>query len=141
MMPEEPAARGAPCPSLPVHVTIGTHRRLPVFADEAVALNVYLLVREHPLTLAAVLMPNHLHWLLARSADLERTVERFKTHSTRRAEAAGHQGRLWQPSYFDALVEPESRLRRIAAYLLTNPVAAELAPSWGEYPWACLHPS
>lgn len=128
-------------PALPAHVTLGTCCRRPVFADEAVALNVYLLVREHALTLAAVLMPSHLHWLLRDGAELPRVVERFKSHSTRRAQAAGHEGRLWQPGFFDAVVERESMVRPVASYLLTNPVAAELAPSWREYPWAYLHPS
>ncbi len=131
----------APRPAVPAHVTLGTRQRRPVFADEAVALNVYLLVREHDLTLAAVLMPNHLHWLVRDGSELPRVVERFKAHSTSRAEAAGHEGRLWQPGFFDAVVERESMLARTAAYLLTNPVAAELAPTWREYPWAYLHPS
>lgn len=122
------------------HVTLGTRRRRPIFADEAIALNVYILVREHTLTLAAVLMPNHLHWLLRDGAELSRMVERFKSHSTRRAQAAGHAGRLWQPGFFESVVEPESRVGTVASYLLTNPVAAELAPSWREYPWAYLHP-
>ena len=124
-----------------VHVTIGTRRRRPVFLDEAVALNVYLLVREHARTLAVVLMPDHLHWLLDTDEDLPTVVERFKADATLRAEAAGHRGRLWQPGYFDAVVERRSAVERVALYLLANPVAAGLAPSWREHPWAYLDPA
>jgi REP element-mobilizing transposase RayT len=127
--------------SLPAHVTIATRCREPIFADEAVALNVFLLIREHPLTLAAVVMPDHLHWLLADGTGLPGIVRRFKSFSTERAWAAGHEGRLWQRSFFDGVVRTEEMLRLAARYLLSNPVAARLAATWSEYPWTFLHPS
>jgi len=127
--------------SLPAHVTLATRRREPIFADEAVALNVFLLVRDHPLTLAAVIMPDHLHWLLADGSDLLRVVTRFKSFSTDRARSAGHVGRVWQRSFFDGAVQTEDMLRLATGYLLANPVAARLAATWEEYPWAYLRPS
>jgi REP-associated tyrosine transposase len=128
-------------PALPVHVTLSTHRRLPVFARPAVALNVYLLLREHPQTLAAVLMPDHLHWLVRDASDLPTIVRRFKSHSTQRAWTAGHSGRLWQRSFFDALIRDRDMVVVTARYDLANPVRAGLAATWQEYPWAFLHPS
>jgi REP element-mobilizing transposase RayT len=128
-------------PDLPAHVTIGTFRRLSFFESPPVALNVFVLLREHPLTLAAVLMPNHLHWLIRDASELPDVVDRFKSYSTQRAWSAGHGGRLWQRSYFDALVRDRDMVAVTARYDLANPVRAGLVECWRDYPWTHLDAS
>lgn len=120
-------------------VTVRTDGGRPLFARSALAVNVFPLVREHPATLAALLLPDHLHWLLTPTDDLEATVERFKADSTRRAWSAGWSGPLWQPSYFGGTDRLE--VGRVARYLLHNVVAGGVAGHWSCHPWAYVRPS
>jgi len=125
---------------LAAQVTIGTAQRRPRFGDPALALEVFMLLRENPRTLAAVVMPDHVHWLVGGGWDLAEVVGRFKEASMRQALAGGDPRPLWQRSFFDAPVESEPVVRLSADYLLTNPVAAGLAGRWQDYPWAYLTP-
>ncbi len=121
-------------------MTIRTDRGRAAFEQAAVAVNVFPLVRQHPLTLAAVLLPDHLHWLVANGTELDEEVDRFKAFSTQRAWAAGWDGPLWQPSFFEGRPGPEADLEPVARYLLANAVAGGLVADWEDYPWAYLHP-
>ena len=87
-------------------------------------------------SLTFVVMPDHLHWLVAlRNCPLPRLVQRLKGASAyrlRRTVSSG--GRIWQPGYHDHAVRRQEELRRVARYIVLNPVRAGLVTRAGDYP-------
>lgn len=119
----------------PAHVVLETFGRRAAFVEARLARSVHSLVKSHELTLGAVLMPDHLHWIVARSTELDDTVGRFKVASSRAAWKCGWQGRLWQLSYFDTLLRSREILLWTQRYIQANPVRAGLVRRIGDYPW------
>ena len=123
-------------------VTTATRRRLPVFADLTFARLAIAELRACDAageceTLAFVLMPDHLHWLLAlRGADLSALVRRFKSSSARRINAARAPSdtALWQPGFHDHALRREEDMAQTARYIIANPLRAGLAGSVRDYP-------
>jgi REP element-mobilizing transposase RayT len=100
---------------------------------------VFDLVRNNSATLAACLMPDHLHWLvLPEEGSPSSFVARFKSFSTHAARRTGHKGRLWQRSFYDHVVRRNEGCREIARYILANPVRAGLVNDWRGYQHAIL---
>lgn len=132
--------------SLPRHVyhlTFTVNGRLPIFQDlgsgRAIArcLNSTNLLGDAE-TLAWVLMPDHLHWLvqLGESLSLDKLVRRVKSESARRVnQIHGRTGSLWQSGYYDHLVRDEENLRNVARYIVANPLRTGLVARVGDYPW------
>ena len=114
-------------------VTTVTLGRKPLFTDFHLARRVVLALRNQPahaLTLAFVLMPDHLHWLIQlESGDLPRVVGRLKAESAR---AVGKP--IWQRGYHDRMARKEDDIRAMARYLVGNPLRAGLVDDIGEYP-------
>lgn len=118
------------------HITTVTLRRQPVFADLRPA---RLLVRtlrqadarDGATTLAFVVMPDHLHWLmqLGDGKSLSRVVGAVKAIS---AHAIGQ--RIWQDGFHDHAVRQEEDLVVLARYIVANPLRAGLVERIGDYP-------
>ena len=89
-------------------------------------------------TLAWVLMPDHLHWLLSlESGSLSALVQRFKMRSAQAINRSlDRRGSVWQAGFHDHRVRDERVLLNVARYLLENPIRAGLASVIGEYPHA-----
>jgi putative transposase len=126
--------------------TVARHRR-PVFAAPAACQAVMRELRDadpsHVRSLAWVVMPDHLHWLLALGAvPLPALIQAVKSRSARAVNAAtGRSGAVWQAGYFDHRIRSESDLRRRARYLLENPVRRGLVERLEDYPAAwCAWP-
>lgn len=88
-------------------------------------------------TVAFVLMPDHLHWLMIlRSASLEAVMRRFKSVSARAVNrlCARPGMPLWQSGYHDHALRTDEDLRAAARYLVANPVRAGLVQSVMDYP-------
>lgn len=88
-------------------------------------------------TIAFVVMPDHLHWLLELrgSASLSQIMASVKKRSARTINArAGLTGQFWQPGYHDHAVRREEDLRALAYYVIRNPVRAGLVRSIRDYP-------
>jgi REP element-mobilizing transposase RayT len=121
--------------------TVTDHRR-PVFANFALARLAIQSLRECDLaresvTLAFVLMPDHLHWLLTlQNTDLSAVVRRFKSTSARRVNRVlGTVGeRLWQAGFHDHALRREEDLLGIARYIVANPLRAGWVESVRDYP-------
>ena len=82
-------------------------------------------------TLAYVVMPDHLHWLLAlgETQSLSRLVGGIKS------AYAHHAGRrIWQHGYHDHAVRREEDLLHLARYVVANPLRAGLVRKLGDYP-------
>jgi REP element-mobilizing transposase RayT len=136
--------------SLPHHiycVTTVTRGRIPVFIDLAAA---RMLIRElrrlHDSgtvnSLAWVVMPDHLHWMLQLNGHwgLSRVVKSMKACSARAVNGyLGQEGSLWQRAYYDRAARMDDDVRQLARYIIANPLRAGLVEHIGNYPhWDCI---
>jgi putative transposase len=116
-------------------VTTATAGRVPVFADLACARMVVremrcLAIQGDLTSLAWVLMPDHLHWLiqLGNGASLSALLRSFKGRSARRI------GRpIWQRAFHDRALRREDEILPAARYIIANPVRAGLVQKVGDY--------
>jgi REP element-mobilizing transposase RayT len=123
-------------------VTAVTKGRLPVFRDlyagRVVVREMMGMEKEGTLhSLAFVLMPDHLHWLLAlgENADLSAVVGYLKGRSARRLnQHLGRGGRLWQRAFYDHAVRRDEDVRKLARYIVANPIRAGIVTRVEEYP-------
>lgn len=116
------------------HITTTTKNRLPYFESLA---NGRKVVRElmtlqnegRSQTLCYAVMPDHLHWLmLLNEGKLSEVVRLLKA---RTAHAFGHA--IWQSNYYDHAVRQDEDLRKIARYIVANPLRANLVKQIGDY--------
>ena len=123
-------------------VTTATAGRVPVFADFALARLAISALRDCDMagnthTLCFVLMPDHLHWLFQlRTGNLSATVRRFKSVSGRWVNRARNASGLplWQAGFHDHALRREENLRKVARYIVANPLRAGLVKCAGNYP-------
>ncbi|MDO9216652.1 MAG: transposase, partial [Lacisediminimonas sp.] len=81
-------------------------------------------------TLCYLVMPDHLHWLMVLHAGkLADAVHLLKGRSARAIGCT-----VWQPNYFDHAVRQDDDLRKIARYIVANPLRANLVERIGDYP-------
>lgn len=89
-------------------------------------------------TLAYVVMPDHLHWLLSlgEKVDLTRLVGAMKRYSARRInELYGVSGRcIWQRGFHDHALRSDEDVPAVARYIVANPLRARLVKRIGDYP-------
>lgn len=89
------------------------------------------LLTTHPATVAACLLPDHLHWLLAHG-DVG-CVGRFESWSSSCAARLGLRGPLWSgPAHSEVVVDPAAT----AAHILANPVRLGLVCEPQRWPWS-----
>jgi putative transposase len=117
-------------------ITTVTEDREPIFNDfNAARALIRLLKNEQQLgranTLAFVIMPDHMHWLmeLTGQADLSRILQSVKGLS---AKQAGRH--FWQPGFHDRALRKEEDVQAIARYIVANPLRAGLVKRIGDYP-------
>ena len=91
-------------------------------------------------SLAWVIMPDHVHWLLElKQGSLSRCLQAFKSRSARTAntEILGG-GSIWQPGFYDHRVRDDEDLLTQARYLVSNPIRRGLVSRIEDYPhWWC----
>jgi REP element-mobilizing transposase RayT len=88
-------------------------------------------------TLAFVVMPDHFHWLfrLRGQIGLSEVLRRVKNFSSRRiTRESGCPRPVWQAGFHDHCVRSEEVLRRVARYVIANPLRAGLVESIRDYP-------
>jgi REP element-mobilizing transposase RayT len=87
---------------------------------------------------AFVIMPNHVHLLIAPKIDLPRIMNGLKGATARAGNAIlKRTGKhFWQDESFDRWVRSEKEFGRIQAYIENNPVAAGLVARAEEWPWS-----
>ncbi|MBF8743360.1 MULTISPECIES: REP-associated tyrosine transposase [Pseudomonas] len=85
-------------------------------------------------SLAWVIMPDHIHWLIElRTGTLSALMRRFKSRSSRGLYEAGYRERIWQPGYQDRALRRDDDVRRVARYIIANPIRAGLVRRVGAY--------
>ncbi len=82
-------------------------------------------------TVAFVVMPDHLHWLmqLGEGATLSQVVRGVKSLTSHQL---GYP--VWQRGYHDHAVRRDEDLKAMSRYVITNPIRAGLVSSVGDYP-------
>ena len=128
-------------------ITTVTRDRLPLFTN---IIAVRLLVRElrrmheegEVISLAWVIMPDHLHWLIQLNDrwSLSRVVKTVKARSALTINHhLGQHGNLWQRAFYDHAVRQDEDIRHVARYIVANPLRAGLVRDIGDYPhWDCI---
>lgn len=121
-------------------VTTATHRRQAIFTDwrlGRVVVNVMRAEQPRAETLAYVLMPDHLHWLmqLTGEATLPQVVQTVKSVSGHRLTQLLHRNiPIWQTGFHDHALRGEEDVAAIARYVVANPLRAGLVRRLGDYP-------
>ena len=88
-------------------------------------------------TLAYVVMPDHLHWLvqLRPGSNLSEVVRSVKGKSAFDINrAVGTRRRVWQQSFHDRALRREENLGDVARYVVRNPLRAGLVRRLNEHP-------
>lgn len=129
-------------------VTTVTYARHKVFTDFYLGrLVIQTMRQQHQLrnidSLAFVIMPDHLHWLLTlqNNSTLAKVMQRVKGGSAytiqkirrERGVIPLHQP-LWQYGFHDHALRKEEDLQRIARYIVANPLRVNLVSKIGDYP-------
>ncbi|HEY6644024.1 REP-associated tyrosine transposase [Povalibacter sp.] len=127
-------------------VTTATAHRHPLFASLVAGRVILNTLRAqdaagHTQTLACVVMPDHVHWLvrLVGSQSLSAVVRHVKGRSAHdlnaRAQGAGP---VWQKGFHDHAVRSDQSLEAIARYVIENPIRAGIVSCIGDYSlWHC----
>ena len=87
-------------------------------------------------TLAYVVMPDHLHWLvqLRLGSNLSEVVWAVKGRSSFEINRVrGVRGRVWQPSFHDRALRSDENLGAAARYVVCNPIRAGLVRTLHDY--------
>ena len=122
-------------------ITSVTNNRLPLFENfylARLAIGELRACDEAGLcsTLAFVLMPDHLHWLLQLSdTTLPLLLGRFKSLSARAINRSRNISgeAIWQAGFHDHAIRDGEDLQGLARYIVGNPVRAGLVDSVKEY--------
>lgn len=115
-------------------LTTVTQRRTPVFSDiHAARTLIRILAHQHDTgkvhSHAFVVMPDHLHWLVQLQDDrLDSLMRRVKSISSRQISQL-----RWQSGFHDHAVRREEELKKVARYIIANPLRAGLVDSVGDY--------
>jgi REP element-mobilizing transposase RayT len=81
-------------------------------------------------------MPDHAH-LLVEGTTAAADFRVFAARAKQRAAmsfARRYAAPLWQEGYYDRILREGDDVRRLAAYILANPVRAGLVPTPSDYP-------
>ena len=124
-------------------VTACTQHRLPLFTDLRMARIVCLEIKTlhdcgDVLSVAWVIMPDHLHWLIQlRETRALPTVMRYlKARSAQQINVAlSRSGPVWQQGYYEHAIRQDEDLRQTAEYIISNPQRAGLAVEKEQYPF------
>jgi REP element-mobilizing transposase RayT len=101
-----------------------------------------LLQQGDVISLARVVMPDHLHWLIQLNDrwSLSTVAKTLKARSARSINRhLCQQGSLWQRACYDRAARKDEDVRQIARYIVANPLRAGLVRNIGDYPhWDCI---
>jgi REP element-mobilizing transposase RayT len=117
------------------HITFTTINRTPIFKDLAKARTLINILKQtdqlqHTGTLAFVVMPDHIHWLmqLVGSQSLQNVIKVVKSKVSIQIGKP-----IWQAGYYDHAIRKEEDIQNIARYIVANPIRAGLVTKMGDY--------
>jgi REP-associated tyrosine transposase len=118
-------------------VTICVANRKPVLANENVFIafkNAATKLRDWTV-LAAILMPDHLHVIVAPTEDRDAKIGNFAAAMKRWMRQELNASWKWQPGSFDRLLRSDESLHEKWLYVEENPVRAGLVKRWEDWPY------
>ncbi len=121
-------------------ITTVTCQRNPIFNEFSMGRAVVRALRtaeQSAYSLAFVVMPDHLHWLmqLRECYSLSNVVHFVKSVSASSINRMrNNRGAVWQKGYHDHAVRREEDLQALARYIIYNPVRAGMVKSASQYP-------
>lgn len=126
-------------------ITTVCRARQPVFAQAELANKVVAGIQECVRggaveSIAWVVMPDHMHWLLQlRDPSLSRCLQAFKSRTAHAINfARGCCGPVWQAGFYDHRLRCDEDLRAQAMYVIANPLRQGLVERIEDYPfWWC----
>ena len=92
---------------------------------------------KHAKTLAFVIMPDHVHWLLQLldETSLSRVLQTTKSASAIQLNLhLKRQGKFWQDGFHDHAIRKEESVKDAARYIIANPLRAGLVSNVRDYP-------
>jgi len=118
------------------HITFTTINRTPIFQDFAKARTLISILKQsdqlqHTSTLAYVVMPDHIHWLiqLTGGQSLPNVIKTVKSKASVQLGSP-----IWQTGFYDHAVRKDEDIQTIARYIVANPIRAGLVTIVGDYP-------
>jgi REP element-mobilizing transposase RayT len=126
-------------------ITTAVHKRRPVLnrpeAAQIILSSLHWLESQKRIILdAAVIMPDHLHFVAAlRQDSLGRLMQSLKSYTAKTINTLlKRQGTFWQPQYHDHALRKDEDLFEVVLYALNNPVRAKFVDDFHDYPyWYC----
>jgi REP element-mobilizing transposase RayT len=123
------------------HIITCTAERRTIFTDlrcgrEVVRSLKHLQAARIASSLAFVVMPDHLHWLmqLQEKRTLSVCVGSMKSDAARGINGKRlRRGPVWQKGYMDRAIRREEDLVRVARYIVANPLRAGIVEQIGDY--------
>ena len=95
-------------------------------------------LRDDTRTLAGVVMPDHVHWLLYLTGriSMDSLMRQYKGGVARRIHAIRgiRAQRLWQAGYHDHAVRREEDMEQLVRYVIANPLRAGMVEQVEDYP-------
>ena len=124
------------------HIITCTRERRCIFADLYSGREVVRSLRrlervQIARSMAFVVMPDHVHWLmqLQQRKSLSVCVGSMKSFAARNINANTRAHRpIWQRGYMDRAIHREEDLVRVARYIVANPLRAGIVEHIGDYP-------
>jgi putative transposase len=122
-------------------ITTVVHNRRPLFAEWPIGrllVAELCIAEEHGFvqSLAWVVMPDHLHWLVTlQSGNHPVVMQRIKSRSAISINhSLGSQGQIWQKGFHDHALRKDEDVQTVARYIVANPLRAGLVERIGDYP-------
>ena len=125
------------------HITSCSHERSPIFTNFKVArivINEMKQIHSNDLvsSLAWVVMPDHIHWLfqLTGNEPLSNILKIFKARSALKIKqnCGLDLHKVWQKGFHDHAIRKEESIKKIARYIVANPLRAGLVKNISDYP-------
>jgi len=81
-------------------------------------------------TLAYVVMPDHVHWLVTlEKGEIANAVKRIKSIFSQQIKQ-----KVWSAGFYDHVIRADEDLANVARYIVANPLRAGLVNRVGDYP-------
>ena len=124
------------------HIITNTKNRQPIFKNIKYARIIIqnLMMQDEQQftkTLAFVVMPDHMHWLLELKEAKTLSII-VKSVKAKTSQVIGKP--IWQAGYYDHAIRKDEDLVNIARYIIANPIRAGLVKKASDYPhWDAIY--
>lgn len=124
------------------HLIFTTADRARIFSNfyaaQIMCKQLFSFDRKKAQTIAFVVMPDHVHWLMQLDGELDLAgcMQRIKGTSAREINKLSTiKTKVWQPGYYDHMLRDDEDLRATVRYIVANPVRANIVEKVGDYPF------